>query len=177
MSNVERFKSSFSEMARPNRFIVSGFGLSAYQLPYMAKGAQLPSASIGSAEAFYAGRSVKLAGDRIYPDWTITIYQDIESAIYNDFQEWQEQTLSHVPNIGSNEHVTYKRDGYVAQLDRSGGIVVAFKLIGAIPTELTGIDLAADSNDTPAEFTVTLAYDYFESINPNQFNALIDTTA
>jgi len=160
MSNVEQFKGSFSEMARPNRFGVSGFGLGG-QLQFLAKGASLPSATLSPAEAWYAGRSVKLAGDRQYPDWTVTMYQDIDAILYQNFQLWQQETLDHVSNLGWNSWADYKRDGQVVQYDREGFAIVGFTLIGAIPTELGALDLASDSNDTPSEFPVTLAFDYF----------------
>lgn len=160
MSNVENFKASFSEMARPNRFRIMGFGVPS-SLTYMAKAASLPAATLGVTEAWYAGRAVKLAGDRVYPDWTLTVYQSVDSDVYDSFQRWQEDTLSHIPNVGSNYHETYKRDGEVYLLDRQGLYVSKYSLHGAVITELGAIELASDTNDTPAEFTVTLAYDYF----------------
>lgn len=167
MSNVENFKASFDEMARPNRFAIWGFDLlgnASQAIPYMAKGGSLPSATLSPAEAWYAGRAVKLAGDRQYPDWNLTVYQDIHSEVYDAFQLWQETTLEHEDNVGSNFHGTYKRDGFVAQLDRSGGFIAGYRIVGAILTELGAIELAADSNDVPAEFPITLAYDYHEPI-------------
>jgi len=139
--------------------LVTGFGLG--NIEYMAKAASLPAATIGPCEAWNSGRAVKLAGDRVYPDWTITVYQNNDADVYRQFQEWQEDTLSHVGNTGPGSHGAYKRDGSVMQLTRNGGTVAQFNLVGAMPTELGALELASDSNDTPAEFTVTLSYDYF----------------
>ena len=160
MASVERFKGTFSEMARPNRYVVRGFGLPA-ELEFHARSASLPSATIGVAEAWHGGRATKLGGDRVYPDWTITVYQSHQASIYREFELWQELVLLHEQNVGSPNKADYKRDGQVWQLGRDDSLIVGFNIVGAVPIELGALELAADSNDTPAEFTVTLAYDYF----------------
>lgn len=153
--SIDNFKGQFSEMARANRFRVTGFGVGS-KLEYMAKGAQLPGSTMGAMDVPYQGRIVKMAGDRIFNDFTMTIYNDDSMSLLRDFNDWMNEMNGEESNVGS----TTKRDGNIQQLGRDGGVIATFNLIGAIVIDVAAVDLAFDTNDTPSEFSVTLAYDY-----------------
>jgi len=156
MANIEEFKGSFGEMARPNRFRVSVDGVS--DLQFLGKGAQLPGSTIGVMDVPYQGRVIKMPGDRIFNDWTVTIYNDVKMEARQDLETWMELLNGNESNIGS----TVKREAQVEQLGRDGSVIATFKLHGVIPLDISAVELAFDSNDTPSEFTATFAYDWHE---------------
>jgi hypothetical protein len=162
MSGINQFKGSFLDLARPNRFEVSASVLGT-GLRFLAKAASLPGATLGVMETPYMGRMVKIAGDRVYADWDVTVYQDDRGTVRKAVEEWQKVALSHEQNIGAAAHLQYKEDVTVRQLNRQDSVIQEYKLIGCFPTEIGLLDMAWDSNDTPAEFTITLAYDYYET--------------
>jgi hypothetical protein len=162
MSGINQFKGSFLDLARPNRFEVSASVLGT-GLRFLAKAASLHGATLGVMETPYMGRMVKIAGDRVYADWDVTVYQDDRGTVRKAVEEWQKVALSHEQNIGAAAHLQYKEDVTVRQLNRQDSVIQEYKLIGCFPTEIGLLDMAWDSNDTPAEFTITLAYDYYET--------------
>ena len=155
MASIDTFKGQFSEMARSNRFRVTGFGVDS-GLEYMAKGAQLPGSTIGVMDVPYQGRVIKMSGDRTFNDFTMTIYNDDSMTLLKDFNAWVNLLNGEETNVGS----TVKRDGKIEQLGRDGSVIATFSITGAIPIDVAAVDLAFDTNDTPSEFSVTLAYDY-----------------
>lgn len=159
--SINNFKSRVQDVARANRFEVQG-NILGNDISFLAKGASLPGATLGVMEVPYQGRMVKLAGDRTYDDWDITVYQANDGDIRRRIDDWMSKALTHESNIGALAHAQYKEDLTVRQLDRAGGTIIRFKMIGCVPTVIGPLDLAWDTNDTPAEFTLTLAYDYYE---------------
>jgi len=52
----------------------------------------------------------------------------------------------------------------VYQYGKGGSKIKVCKIIGAFPTDITPIDLDWGSNDTIEEFSVTLAYQWWEAV-------------
>ena len=81
-SYVSSFLSKVSQGVRPNMFEVS------IQFPdtagaddteivtYMCKSAALPSSNVGVIEGPFRGRTVKIAGDRTFDNWSATFIND-----------------------------------------------------------------------------------------------------
>lgn len=69
-----------------------------------------------------------------------------------------------ITDFSTNSSVPYYADMEIHQLDRDegGNRLKTYKFIDTFPTAVSQIDLAADSNDTVEEFTVTLRYNYYE---------------
>ena len=158
--NVDTFKGSFASLARPTLYRVSGFGMPE-NLEFMCKAAQLPSTTLGMIEIPYQGRKIKIAGDRTYEDWTITVFNNVDWVLKDAFEDWVKSINDPVENIGSGAHADYKRDGKVDQLDMNGDVIASYNIIGSFPTNIAAVELAFDTNDTVEEFIVTLAFDYF----------------
>lgn len=160
MGSVSAFKSTLQEAARPNRFECSGFGGLA-NLTFFAKGSVLPSSTIGACDAPYQGRIIKLAGDRIYNDFTMTIYQDNKATIRKQLEDQMKSINDPEGNTGATSMGAYKKEGTVKHLNRSDGAIMTYNLVGCVPIEIGELTLGWDTNDQPAEYTVTFAYDYF----------------
>lgn len=155
MANINEFKGSFTEMARPNRYRVNIDGIT--NLEFMAKASQLPAATIGILEVPYQGRMIKMAGDRTFEEWALTVFNDTSMSARKEFDAWQELINGKESNIGS----TVKREASVEQLGRDKQVLMTFKLQGCFPTTLSAVELAFDTNDTVSEFQVSLAYDSY----------------
>ena len=53
------------------------------KLPFMAQAAQIPASTVGTIEVPYFGRKIKIAGDRTFAEWTVTIINDEDFLIRN----------------------------------------------------------------------------------------------
>jgi len=58
----------------------------------------------------------------------------------------------------------YTVDGEVTQFGKTGDQLKRYKFLGLFPTELTPIDVDWGANDTIEEFSITLAYQWWESV-------------
>ena len=130
---------------------------------FMVKGAGLPAAVIANIDIPFRGRQLKIAGDRTFEPWTITIINDSEMRVRNSFETWMSGINNHVENTGLQNPTDYQADMIVEQLGKDGSVTKTYTLRGAYPTNISQIDLSYDTNDAIEEFTVEINYQYWES--------------
>ena len=173
--NVNEFRSQMiGDGARPNLFevsmpfpVFSAPGNAQTKLTYMCKTAQIPGSTLGVVPVQYFGRELKFVGNRTFTDWTITIINDEDFVIRNAFERWMAGINSHnlnVRNPAALAPLGYSVDGEVTQFGKNGNTLKKYKFIGLFPTDLTAIDVDWGSNDTIEEFTVTLAFQWWEAL-------------
>lgn len=172
MANLDDFKAALKGGgARPNLFraIVNfppGTAGDARLASFMIKGASLPESTLGQIEVPFRGRRLKVGGDRTFNTWTITVMNDTDFAIRDAFERWSNLVNSHADNdsaFGGSAALDYMFDMQVDQLDRDENVLKTYTFRGAWPANVSQIDLNYESNDQIEEFTVELAYQYWES--------------
>jgi len=173
--NVNEFRSQMvGDGARPNLFEVT-LPFPAFSLPenaqtkvsFMCKTAQLPGSIVNSVPVNYFGRELKFAGNRTFPDWTITIINDEDFVVRNAFERWMNGINSHslnVRNPAAQTPLGYTVDSEVRQYGKNGSTIKKYKFIGVFPVDVSPIDVDWAANDTIEEFSVTLAYQWWESV-------------
>ena len=132
-------------------------------LEFLARGGQIPAASLGTITVPYRGRQLKLPGNRTFADWTITILNDNSFSVRNAFEEWSNLINSHDGNVGPASLGEIFQTWQVEQLDQSGNTIKTYEFQGCWPVEVGAIDLSADANDTIEEYSVTIAYQFWTS--------------
>ena len=130
---------------------------------FMVKGAGLPASVIANIDVPFRGRQLKIAGDRTFEPWTITVINDAEMRVRNSFETWMSGINNHVENTGLQNPTDYQADMIVEQLGKDGSVTKTYTLRGAYPTNISQIDLSYDTNDAIEEFTVEINYQYWES--------------
>ena len=93
---------------------------------------------------------------------TFTVINDTDFSLRNAFERWQNGINNHTDNEGLTNPADYQVDLFVDQLDRNGSTIKSYTIRGAYPTAVAAITLSYDT-DSIEEFTVTMAYQYFES--------------
>lgn len=130
---------------------------------FMCKAAQLPASVVGQIDVPYRGRQMKIAGDRTYENWSVTIINDTGFEIRDAMERWQNGINTHVSNGGLVNPSDYEADLSVDQLDKNGAVVKTYTFRSAWPVNVSSIEVSNDSSDTIEEFTVEFAYQYWES--------------
>ena len=147
---------------------------SADKFRFTCRAAQLPAATIGNVEIPYFGRRVKVAGDRTFADWSVTVMNDEDFLVRSMFEKWSNSLNRMESNVRDtlyslNEN-SYKTDLTVIQYGKDGSQIRAYDIIGAFPTVVDAITLDWDSQNQIETFTTTFTYDYWlprdETVNP-----------
>ena len=168
---VDDFKSKLrGGGARPNLFKATinfpGYAGGDPELTsFLCEAAQIPGSTIGIVPVAFRGRVLKMAGDRTFPEWTVTIINDTDFAVRNSMERWMNGMNAHSANVGLESPLLYEADLTVEQLDRSGNSIKKYTFRGSFPTDLSPIDLSYGAADEIERFQVTFAYQYFESQN------------
>lgn len=158
--------------ARPNLFeVVLQFPLSAPtdtdtldKSRFLVKSAALPASNLTPIEVPFRGRVLKLAGDRTFDTWTITVLNDTDFSIRSAFEKWMNTMNSMETAQGTQDPAEYQSDAYVNQLDRDGSTLRTYRFHDVFPTNVSTIDLSYDTTDTVEEFTVELQVLWWEAI-------------
>jgi hypothetical protein len=127
--------------------------------PFMIKATSLPASTLGMIEVPYFGRKVKLAGDRTFEDWSVTVINDEDFAIRNAMEQWSASINSHRGNLSSYDRLQYKSTATVTQFSKTGTRIRTYEFDGIYPTSVAAIDMAWQTVDEIEEFQVTFAYD------------------
>ena len=170
-SNVSSFLQVVKQGVRPNMFQVDisfpgSVDADQTLVSYMCKSAVLPASNIGVIEVPFRGRTVKIAGDRTFDNWSATFINDKEMKSRAYFEQWLNQINTHKENTAQIIDPTeYGRSLVVRQLEKdnsqAGDELRSYKLWYAFPISTSAIDLAYDSNDQIEEFTVEFQYSYW----------------
>lgn len=161
--NINEFKGAMNlDGARPNLFEVV---IPVYdsKLTFTCKTAQLPGSTLGVVEVPYFGRMVKLAGNRTFAEWTVSILNDEDFVVRNQIEEWMSNINKHETNLATELYDGYSFDGSVLQYSKTGDVIKNYTFVGMFPTDLSPIELDWGSNDTIEEYSVTFTYQYWLS--------------
>jgi hypothetical protein len=171
MANINDFKAKLAGGgARANQFKVTmpfpGYaqvGGEIEDLAFLCTTAQIPAMNVGLVNVPFRGRQIKIAGDRTFADWSITVLNDTNFKLRNAFERWQNGINNMSDNEGLSNPVDYQVDAFVDQLDRNGNTLKSYTLRGAFPVDIAAIDLNFATNDEVETFGVTFQYQYFET--------------
>ena len=130
---------------------------------FLCKTAQLPQSQTNSFPVNFRGRELKVAGDRTFEDWTVTIINDTDFAVRDAMERWMNGINAHAANTGLTNPVDYQADLLVDQLDRDESVIKRYVFRGAFPTTVGSIALDYDTRDELEVFDVTFAYQYWTS--------------
>ena len=67
---------------------------------FMCKGAQLPASVTNVIDVPFRGRQLKVAGDRTFEPWTVTIINDTDFAVRDSMERWLNGINNHKANAG-----------------------------------------------------------------------------
>ena len=143
---------------------------------YMCKAANLPASNVAAIDVPFRGRTFKVAGDRTFDNWTITIINDTDFKIRRTMEEWAQFVANYQEASGATNPSTYMANATVKHLGRkksnigygkgnSKGTgledIAKYTFQDIYPVNISAIDLSYDTTDTVEEFTVEFAVNYW----------------
>ena len=133
---------------------------------FLCKAAALPASNNGVIDVPFRGRIMKVAGDRTFDTWTVTVINDEGFVLRDAFEEWMQLISKLDNNLGATDPSAYMVNAKVFQLGRgsvpssrdnagaSNAVLKEYEFIDIFPTNISQIDLSYDSSDTIEEYTV-----------------------
>lgn len=157
---------------------------------FLVKAAQIPASNLGVIEIPFKGRMLKVAGDRTFDPWSVTVINDGDFSLRKVFEEWSKQINALTENVSSlgytgTTNLAYCKDMTVMQLSRDGvkervpnntggtvqpgedneTVVRTYRYYDAWPSSISAIDLNYESNNQIEEFTVEFQYQYYDVVS------------
>ena len=188
---IDDFKANVAgDFARPNLFQVdlnfpSGIinNSSLINLgKFTVRAANLPASQVGVIEVPFRGRVLKIAGDRTFEPWTITVQNDSQFALRSAFELWASSIQAYNENFTSasglgdaDDASGYFSDMVVHQLARdvkdgnAPKILKSYKFYNVFPSAIAAIDLDYGNNDAIEEFTVELQTQYWTPVDSTAY--------
>ncbi len=175
--------------ARPNLFRVDlgafggqgapdlGWDNAQEDFNFLCKATSMPTQTIGSVDVPFRGRILKVAGDRTFEPWSVTVINDEDFNVRSAFEAWGRRINDLTGGNGVVEPNSYMGSGTIQQLSRSpenpqnSKVLQEYQVQDIWPSEIGSIDLSYDSSDAIEEFTVTFQVQYMEILGAsNQTN-------
>lgn len=166
--------------ARPTLFNVSiAFPLAAEgitnealsRLQFVCRASSIPASTITPVPVPYFGRQVKVAGDRSFADWSVTVMNDEDYTVRNAFEAWHNNINSIVSNrradaVRGESAATggYKGTAVVQHYAKTGEIIKQYLFQNIFPVNIDEMTLDWDASNQVQTFGVTFAYDWWEPI-------------
>lgn len=141
----------------------------------LIKSAGLPASTISEIPVPFRGRTLKIAGDRTFDTWTITIINDTDFKWRKLFERWMNYIVKVSDGSGTIKPTDYMADMNVTQLSRDPGVAPNVKntnaikvlrkyvVYGVFPTNVSQIDLSYNNENEIEEFTVDLQVQWWEA--------------
>ena len=171
LGSVDQFKARLTGGgARSNLFQVTmynprgglGVDIDADLSSFLCEAAQLPASTVGTIPISFRGRQLKIAGDRTFDVWTVTIINDVNFKLRNAFETWMNAIANHADIGGTQNPELYFADLQVTQFDRDETVKKVYTFKDCWPTDLSAIDLSYGAEDIE-RFSVTWNYQYWTS--------------
>jgi len=130
---------------------------------FLVKGANLPASNVTPLDVPFRGRTLKVAGDRTFESWTVTVINDTDFAIRSAFENWMNRINRVSDNTGVTDPTAYTADAFVYQLDRDGSTLRAYHFYDIFPTSIGAITLDYGTANIQ-EFTVEFQILWWEAV-------------
>lgn len=162
------------------------------QFRFVCKASSIPTSTVGQIEVPYFGRKIKMAGNRTFENWQVTVMNDEDFLVRNAFELWSSYINSHENNLRDASVITetglaayrttatvhhYAKTGVFAGGTTDGEAAIptrSYKFNNIFPINVGNIELNWETTDAIEEFTVEFAYDYW-AVDNDVNGRVIDT--
>lgn len=173
--SIATFLGAFQGGTRPNRFRVSvatpaaanggsATPLAGFIPDTLCQAASVPQSTVGYINIPFRGRVIKFPGDRVYDDWTVTMFDDIgTNSVWKAWHDWSNSLNDHIKNLAQDRtHKQFFRSIIVEHLDHaSDKVTKKVTLSNAWPVSVGPINLDMSQANQLAGFQCQIAYTHW----------------
>jgi hypothetical protein len=140
---------------------------------FLCKASNLPASNVTQFNVPFRGRNLKVAGDKTFDPWQVTIINDEDFQLRTAFEQWSNVISKLDDATGVTNPTSYMTDAYVQQLGRgaerfattnNGGqsaVLRTYKFMDIWPSSISAIELSYDTGDQLETFTVDFQVQYY----------------
>ncbi len=141
---------------------------------FLCKASSLPASNVANIDIPFRGRVLKVAGDRTFDPWSVTVINDEDFGHRRAFEAWAQNIAQYGDSSGLTDPSSYMGQATVYQLGRNvattqasnspatdSKIIAQYKFVDIFPTTVGAIDLSYDSENSLEEFTVDFQVQYY----------------
>lgn len=142
------------------------------KLFFTCRATSIPASTIAPVSIPYFGREVKVAGDRTFADWSVTVMNDEDYTVRNSFEAWHNNINSIVSNrraVADSPSAGYKGTALVTHYSKTGpdAVIKSYRIVNLFPIAVDEMALDWDATNQIQTFGVTFSYDYWEPLVNN----------
>jgi len=137
---------------------------------FTCRATSIPASTIASIDVPYFGRQVKLAGDRTFADWNVTVMNDEDYIVRDAFEAWHNAINTIVDNKKIPEFTgnSYRSSATVRHYPKTGdGTIKLYSFVNMFPVNISEMGLDWETTNQIQTFDVTFAYDYWIPLPTN----------
>lgn len=131
------------------------------RLRFTCRASSIPASTVSPIEIPYFGRKIKLAGDRDFDNWAVTIMNDEDYVVRRAMEAWSNALNTMESNLRRIPSTEYKTDAIVRAYSKNGLIISSYNFVGIFPLSVDAMELDWDNSNQVQTFGTTFAYDYW----------------
>ena len=128
----------------------------------MSSEAQIPFMTVGQVTVPFRGMNLKLAGDRTFEAWTVTVINDVEFSVRSALEAWQLDISQLDSGIGAINNDYLLSRAFVEQLNKDDSVLARYEFFNMFPQNIGGIELNMGTADEVETFEVSFDYSHWE---------------
>ena len=164
MATIDEFKAQLiGGGPRANRFKIF-IPRAGNRIEFLAKAGNIPAATLGVVEVQWRGSVLKLAGDRTFENWTVSIINDSEFSARTALEAWQTEIQELDGGNGATTTDYLISRAFVEQLDKSDAVLARYECFNMFPLSIGSIELSHETVDALEQFDVEFAFSHWERV-------------
>ncbi len=164
MATIDQFKANLiGGGPRANRFKVF-IPRTGNKIEFLCKAAQIPGSSFGDITVKHMGNTLKLPGDRIFEDWTVTIINDVNFEVRTGLEAHMNEIQGEGTGVGSTSLDYLVDRAFVEQLDKGDNVLARYEFFNMYPKQVAPITLDYDNGDAIETFDATFAFSHWARV-------------
>lgn len=112
----------------------------------------------------FRGAKLKLAGDREFAPWTVSVLNDVEFSSRTALENWQTEIQQLDSGVGSTTTDYLLSRGFVEQLHKDDSVLARYEFFNMFPSTIGEIALDYGTENELEKFDVTFEFSHWERV-------------
>jgi len=164
MATIDQFKANLiGGGPRANRFRVF-VPRAGQRLEFLCTATKIPESTLNTISVPFRGQNLKLAGDRTFADWSITVINDLDFSTRTALEAWSNDIASLSTTEAATDTDYLLSRAFVEQLHKDDSVLARYEFFNMFPTSIGEIALSSAEASEVETFETTFTYSHWERV-------------